>query len=119
MIRRPPRSTLFPYTTLFRSIELSSLTFSNVCSPFSASSQIPRESLVKRNRIPRRIASWSLTIRIHVRRHSRLPRPATLREPLDPCPQPGQTRCPSLRRTGYGSHHLQRRSSLSNLRFSG
>src|SRR2546423_15534940 len=41
-------------------IELSSLTFSNVCSPFSASSQIPRESLVKRNRIPRRIASWSL-----------------------------------------------------------
>src|SRR2546430_9466181 len=25
MIRRPPRSTLFPYTTLFRSIELSPL----------------------------------------------------------------------------------------------
>src|SRR5256885_3539726 len=26
MIRRPPRSTLFPYTTLFRSITLSGLT---------------------------------------------------------------------------------------------
>src|SRR5256885_9991282 len=25
MIRRPPRSTLFPYTTLFRSIELNAL----------------------------------------------------------------------------------------------
>src|SRR5258708_18571048 len=25
MIRRPPRSTLFPYTTLFRSVELSEL----------------------------------------------------------------------------------------------
>src|SRR2546429_6383229 len=25
MIRRPPRSTLFPYTTLFRSVELRSL----------------------------------------------------------------------------------------------
>src|SRR5256885_9742038 len=26
MIRRPPRSTLFPYTTLFRSVHVSSLT---------------------------------------------------------------------------------------------
>src|SRR2546430_9232074 len=26
MIRRPPRSTLFPYTTLFRSLELAHLT---------------------------------------------------------------------------------------------
>src|SRR3712207_7413411 len=26
MIRRPPRSTLFPYTTLFRSVKVSSLT---------------------------------------------------------------------------------------------
>src|SRR5260370_24263752 len=88
------------------------LTFSNACLPFSASPQIPRESRVRRDRIPRRIASWSLTIRIHVRRHSRLPRPTTVREPLDPWPQPGQTRFPSLRRTGYGSHYLQQRSSL-------
>src|SRR6266478_5319139 len=47
---------------------------------------IPREFRIRRDRIPRRIASWSLTIRIHVRRHLRLPRPATLREPLDPWP---------------------------------
>src|SRR5258705_3346047 len=32
MIRRPPRSTLFPYTTLFRSVGNSS------CKPFSVSS---------------------------------------------------------------------------------
>ena len=55
-----------------------SLTFSSACLPFSASPQIPRESRVRRDWIPRRIVSWSLTIRIHVRRHSRLPRPATL-----------------------------------------
>src|SRR3712207_7378916 len=30
MIRRPPRSTLFPYTTLFRSTELTSLFFDTV-----------------------------------------------------------------------------------------
>src|SRR3712207_7425476 len=29
MIRRPPRSTLFPYTTLFRSLDLSLFTSSN------------------------------------------------------------------------------------------
>src|SRR3989442_10525174 len=29
MIRRPPRSTLFPYTTLFRSISCSILSFFN------------------------------------------------------------------------------------------
>src|SRR2546423_10673784 len=31
MIRRPPRSTLFPYTTLFRSLILLG---TNLCSPF-------------------------------------------------------------------------------------
>src|SRR3989442_1914532 len=30
MIRRPPRSTLFPYTTLFRSQTLASITFQNL-----------------------------------------------------------------------------------------
>src|SRR2546422_7054173 len=40
MIRRPPRSTLFPYTTLFRSASVESATFSpkyvnTVPSPFS------------------------------------------------------------------------------------
>src|SRR3712207_7323977 len=34
MIRRPPRSTLFPYTTLFRSKEVSSLSISSYSSFF-------------------------------------------------------------------------------------
>src|SRR5260370_31336576 len=33
MIRRPPRSTLFPYTTLFRSDKTTSLTFKAVTPP--------------------------------------------------------------------------------------
>src|SRR3989442_6503006 len=35
MIRRPPRSTLFPYTTLFRSITTSSSTSARAGSPSS------------------------------------------------------------------------------------
>src|SRR2546430_12667149 len=31
MIRRPPRSTLFPYTTLFRSIQTGKYTFDIIC----------------------------------------------------------------------------------------
>src|SRR2546427_3394179 len=31
MIRRPPRSTLFPYTTLFRSMRISALLMNEVC----------------------------------------------------------------------------------------
>src|SRR3712207_7608713 len=37
MIRRPPRSTLFPYTTLFRS----TLCYTNSCLPSSSSSLLP------------------------------------------------------------------------------
>src|SRR2546430_12813136 len=33
MIRRPPRSTLFPYTTLFRSLAQSRASRYNLCSP--------------------------------------------------------------------------------------
>src|SRR2546422_1949269 len=33
MIRRPPRSTLFPYTTLFRSIQKPRLSVTVVCGP--------------------------------------------------------------------------------------
>src|SRR2546426_9304702 len=36
MIRRPPRSTLFPYTTLFRSRTTGARTFSSPCSPSSS-----------------------------------------------------------------------------------
>src|SRR5260221_2924155 len=41
MIRRPPRSTLFPYTTLFRSCECNSLlTFCDGC--FDKAGRLPR-----------------------------------------------------------------------------
>src|SRR6266849_7476314 len=40
MIRRPPRSTLFPYTTLFRSLELA-----NVARPVVAHQQLLRLGL--------------------------------------------------------------------------
>src|SRR5256884_3730572 len=40
MIRRPPRSTLFPYTTLFRSPSLSSTAILTLPSFFSAASTL-------------------------------------------------------------------------------
>src|SRR3712207_8224378 len=36
MIRRPPRSTLFPYTTLFRSISMALMSAFDNVSPFKA-----------------------------------------------------------------------------------
>src|SRR2546430_10359184 len=36
MIRRPPRSTLFPYTTLFRSVERARRVFEDFFGPFDA-----------------------------------------------------------------------------------
>src|SRR3712207_8311432 len=42
MIRRPPRSTLFPYTTLFRSIDLENYAQTLMREPFPGS---PDESL--------------------------------------------------------------------------
>src|SRR5947208_7590974 len=44
MIRRPPRSTLFPYTTLFRSIRVPEPRWSVAPLPFSPS---PRPRLVR------------------------------------------------------------------------
>src|SRR5256885_5189443 len=38
MIRRPPRSTLFPYTTLFRSMVLDTMLGISICGTTSASS---------------------------------------------------------------------------------
>src|SRR5258707_6211876 len=38
MIRRPPRSTLFPYTTLFRSIEIPGIALSIESVPLNAKS---------------------------------------------------------------------------------
>src|SRR3712207_7979950 len=48
MIRRPPRSTLFPYTTLFRSLQLSrSAAQSWVCSLCSGETGAEARTLVK------------------------------------------------------------------------
>src|SRR5256885_2251763 len=47
MIRRPPRSTLFPYTTLFRSAETAELFFPK--EPLR-----PRRALRETTRLPRR-----------------------------------------------------------------
>src|SRR3712207_7448867 len=47
MIRRPPRSTLFPYTTLFRSPNRINVVFAVVLTPllFTGSTQFPWQSL--------------------------------------------------------------------------
>src|SRR2546430_4162882 len=37
MIRRPPRSTLFPYTTLFRSLALTIFVLDTLCKPHGLS----------------------------------------------------------------------------------
>src|SRR2546429_6867324 len=42
MIRRPPRSTLFPYTTLFRSSVLFSAVAAGTCTPYACPSNCPR-----------------------------------------------------------------------------
>src|SRR3712207_6865324 len=50
MIRRPPRSTLFPYTTLFRSPYCSSASSASSSSPaaLASSSRVSRISLASR-----------------------------------------------------------------------
>src|SRR3712207_8661684 len=53
MIRRPPRSTLFPYTTLFRSPSSASSTWSDRAATAAATSGIPAILL----RPPRAISS--------------------------------------------------------------
>src|SRR5438477_2407607 len=53
MIRRPPRSTLFPYTTLFRSEITSECRRSRGLSPVRRSRQVARDALqqpLRRNR---------------------------------------------------------------------
>src|SRR3712207_7501083 len=48
MIRRPPRSTLFPYTTLFRSSILHCLPVGMVEQPSAATGTVMRESTLRR-----------------------------------------------------------------------
>src|SRR3712207_8951848 len=47
MIRRPPRSTLFPYTTLFRSLKYIDIKPGNDRESYPAGSTIPLENSVK------------------------------------------------------------------------
>src|SRR2546425_8625695 len=53
MIRRPPRSTLFPYTTLFRSIQVPSLVQKGMKFNFGISFSHPAIRDVARLMIPR------------------------------------------------------------------
>src|SRR5947207_12115210 len=50
MIRRPPRSTLFPYTTLFRSADSQRCYRQSACSAPSVSRQPERTDLHRRGR---------------------------------------------------------------------
>src|SRR3712207_8967829 len=56
MIRRPPRSTLFPYTTLFRSLSLASSSrrsrARDTTQQLSCSPKVRRQSLFQVYRIP-------------------------------------------------------------------
>src|SRR5256885_9724053 len=49
MIRRPPRSTLFPYTTLFRSTRISASSWRNNC---ASSASLPTSCSNRRGAIP-------------------------------------------------------------------
>src|SRR2546422_8513887 len=60
MIRRPPRSTLFPYTTLFRSPAISSRGSSG-----SARSRRPIRSPISGARPPKRLASSAVRSEEH------------------------------------------------------
>src|SRR2546429_7348959 len=59
MIRRPPRSTLFPYTTLFRSSKWGAATHSSVRNPLRI--------LLERNALstsPGTASRWTITARL-------------------------------------------------------
>src|SRR3712207_7830684 len=51
MIRRPPRSTLFPYTTLFRSLSAMSISWSTSPCQAYVSWMIPVDASISRRRI--------------------------------------------------------------------
>src|SRR3712207_7578782 len=53
MIRRPPRSTLFPYTTLFRSRAFAPLGGAHSAPPFLATTKVPSMKHSERSISPR------------------------------------------------------------------
>src|SRR5258708_21066280 len=65
MIRRPPRSTLFPYTTLFRSLALHPLLEQAVCEARRRASEAPP-------RLDTMLPQWSVLQARHEHQYSRL-----------------------------------------------
>src|SRR5256885_11454491 len=68
MIRRPPRSTLFPYTTLFRSAYVFSGGFSGISQRGFPHSETPGSKLICSS--PGLIAAYRVLHRLLVPRHS-------------------------------------------------
>src|SRR3712207_7121002 len=58
MIRRPPRSTLFPYTTLFRSYADCGIGVSRTCSSVVGNS-VARSNTIDEDTYVKRSTSWS------------------------------------------------------------
>src|SRR2546430_6131072 len=55
MIRRPPRSTLFPYTTLFRSVVVGRGAGTNQLSSAMALARPPAGAIIASGRMPRKV----------------------------------------------------------------
>src|SRR3712207_7803494 len=79
MIRRPPRSTLFPYTTLFRSLRVASLELANgpIVAPRLAldeTTQVPLTTLAELSILPQRSLRVAIPaeLRIADRKSTRL-----------------------------------------------
>src|SRR3712207_8237125 len=71
MIRRPPRSTLFPYTTLFRSGNVDAFCAYTVAVSSTATRKIrkPRSSTIDRRAV-RRCASSCFAVRVRSEEHT-------------------------------------------------
>src|SRR5260221_10153978 len=78
MIRRPPRSTLFPYTTLFRSAQLAA-TGDNLSSGLSVAVELAKQDLVRSEEHTSELQSHSdLVCRLLLEKKKTTPRPPRL-----------------------------------------
>src|SRR5256885_5569103 len=62
MIRRPPRSTLFPYTTLFRSVDRMALGSMDPSTPYGTDGQTVKDQIDRQDRKSTRLNSSHLVI---------------------------------------------------------
>src|SRR2546421_9743622 len=68
MIRRPPRSTLFPYTTLFRSLfRLGTVVGKNAQEMFQSAVELGRRGLVQRRGVWRAVLPQAIANRLAAR----------------------------------------------------